>query len=167
MKRNPVDNLPVVGSNSSSELLGSPSFQVVAKGLVALRRLIKQGKDESPEAEHLRDALDAPLLALSRTEKERAKLLSEDLYSISEPPAAINGGELSPQAQQLLDEALKARQNREWDRALALLRRARESIGPARLSYLRGSIWLEAGVPEVAAEFFGHASESDPANASF
>ena len=31
---------------------------------------------ESPEAESLRDALDAPLKALNRTEKERAQWLS-------------------------------------------------------------------------------------------
>jgi tetratricopeptide (TPR) repeat protein len=146
---------------------GSPSFQLVAKGLVALHRLIKDGKDESAEAESTRDALDAPLKALRRPENERARWLSEDLYSISEPPATVTLKEMNPQAQQQLNEAYEARQNREWDRALSLLRRWQEYISPALVSYLRGAIWLEAGNPDVAAEFYRHASESDPTNANY
>jgi tetratricopeptide (TPR) repeat protein len=146
---------------------GSPSFRLVAKGLVELHRLGKDGKDDSPEAESVRDALDAPLNALNRTEEERAQWLSEDLYSVSEPPAATTQKQMNPQAQQQLNEAVEARQSREWDRALALLRQWREYISPALLSYLRGSIWLEAGNPDVAAMFYGHASESDPANANY
>jgi len=146
---------------------GSPSFKLVAKGLVALHRLIKDGKDDSLEAESLRDALDAPLKVLNRTEKERAQWLSEDLYSVSEPPAATTQKEMNPQAQQQLNEAFEARQSREWDQALALLRQWRECISPALLSYMRGSIWFEAGNPEVAAVFYGHASDSDPTNANY
>ena len=146
---------------------GSPSFKLVAKGLVELHRLMKDGKDDSPEAESVRDALDAPLNALNRIEEERAQWLSEDLYSVSEPPAGITQKEMSPQAQQQLSEAIEARQSGQWDRALALLRQWREHISPALLSYLRGSIWLEAGFPDVAAMFYGHAAESDPANANY
>ena len=87
---------------------GSPSFKLVAKGLVELHRLIKDGQDDSPEAESVRDALDAPLKALNRTEKERAQLLSEDLYSVSEPPTATTQDEMNPQAQQQLIEADEA-----------------------------------------------------------
>jgi hypothetical protein len=147
--------------------LGSPSFKAVAKGLVALHRLIQEGKDDSPEAESVRDALDAPLKALDRVEKERAQWLSEDLYSVSESPAAISQELMDPKAQRQLDEAVEARHNQEWDRALDLLRRCQESIAPPLLSYLRGTIWLEAGNPEVAAVFLGHASESDPSNANY
>jgi tetratricopeptide (TPR) repeat protein len=146
---------------------GSPSFNLVANGLVALHRLIKEGKDDSPEAESVRDALDAPLKALNRVEKERAQLLSEDLYSVSEPPAAATQKEMNPQAQQQLIEAFEARESKEWDRALALLRRWREYIAPALLSYLRGTVWLEAGNLDVATVFYGHASDSDPANANY
>jgi tetratricopeptide (TPR) repeat protein len=145
----------------------SPSFHRVAKGLLALHWLIKDGKDDSPEADAVRDALDTPLKALNRIEKERAQWLSEDLYSVSEPPQAATLKEMNSQAQQQLNEALEARQRREWDQALALLRHCRESISPALLSYIRGSIWLEAGLPDVAAAFYGHALASDPANANY
>jgi len=112
---------------------GSPSFKLVTKALIELHRLIRDGKDDSPEAESVRAALDAPLKALNATEKERAQWLSEDLYSINEPPAATIHKETNPQAQQQLAEAVEARQSREWDRALALLRRWREYISPALL----------------------------------
>src|SRR5271157_2040673 len=114
---------------------------LVAKGLLALHWLIKDGKDDSPEADAVRDALDTPLKALNRIEKERAQWLSEDLYSVSEPPAAVTLKEMNTQAQQQLSEALEARQRGEWDQALSLLRRWREYISPALLSYIRGSIW--------------------------
>ena len=74
---------------------------------------------------------------------------------------------IESQAQQQLNEAIEARQSREWDRALALLRRGREYSSLGLLSYLRVSIWLDAGNPDVAAVFYGHASESDPANANY
>lgn len=146
---------------------GSASFKLVAKGLIELHRLIQEGKDDSPEAESIRDALDVPLKALSRTENERAQWLSEDLYSISEPPSVTTQKEMNTQAQQQLCEAFEARQSREWDRALALLRRCGEFISPALLSYQRGSIWLDAGNFNVAAVFYGHASESDSLNANY
>ena len=147
--------------------LSSPSFQRVAKGLVALHRLIKEGKDDSPAAEAIRDALDVPLKVLSPAEKQRAQWLSEDLYSVSDPSATTIPKALNPQAQQQLNEALEARHHRQWDQALTLLRRWRDYISPALLSYLRGSIWLEAGNPDVAAMFYHHASQSDPANANY
>jgi hypothetical protein len=139
----------------------------VAKGLVALHQMGKDGKDDSPEADSVRDAMDAPFNALNRSEQERAQWLSEDLYSVSEPPGATTQKEMNPQVQQQLNEAIEARQSQEWDRALALLRRCGEYISPARLSYLRGSIWLEAGNPDLAAMFCEYASESDRANSEY
>jgi tetratricopeptide (TPR) repeat protein len=145
---------------------GSPSFKLVARGLLALHRLITEGKEDSPEADAVRDALDSPLRVLSRVEKERAQWLSEDLYSVGEPPAP-DLREMTPQAQQQFYEALEAGQKREWDRALVLFRRCREFISPSLLSFLRGKVWAEAGYPDIASAFYGHASESDSTNAEY
>lgn len=148
-------------------LSGTTSFKRVARGLVALHRLMREGKDDSPEAESIRDGLDAPLRVLNPTEKNRSQWLSEDLYSVGEPPAPPEQYVLNPQAQRQLKEAIEARDAGEWDRALALLRPLKDSIAPALLSFLRGAIWLEAGYPEVAAVFYEHAAESDPTNAKY
>lgn len=140
---------------------GSSSFKLVAKGLIALHTLGKAGKDESPEADSVRDSLDLPLAALNRIEKERAQWLSEDLYSVSEPSSASQK-EMNPHAQQQLSEAIEAQLKGEWDRALGLLRRWKDYIAPSLLSHRRGTIWLGAGIPEIATMFYGHATESDP-----
>jgi tetratricopeptide (TPR) repeat protein len=147
--------------------LDNPSFRQVAKGLVELHGLIKKGKDDSPEAESVRDALDAPLAALSENERKQAQWLSEDLYAVSEPSEADVQKEMNAQAQQMLYEALEARHRGEWDQSLKLLRRWRDYISPTLLSFLRGSIWLEAGHPDIAVVFYRHASEREPANANY
>ncbi len=146
---------------------GSSSFKLMAKGLVELHRLGQIGRDDTPEAESVRDALDAPWRVLNRTDKERAGWLSADLYSVSEPPAASALKEMPPQAQQQLIEASEAIQSQDWDRALELLRKWQEHIAPALLSYMRGTIWRNAGYPEVAAYFCEHAWETDPTNANY
>jgi hypothetical protein len=150
----------------STPSLGSPAFKLVVKGLLQLHRLTKERKDDSPEADSVRDALDAPLSALSRTEYERSRWLSEDLYSVSEPDDSVRK-EMNPQAQKQLMEAEEARQRQEWDRALELLRRCKAYIVPALLSYMRGTIWLDGGYADVAAVFFEHAAQCDPENESY
>jgi len=146
---------------------GSPTFSLVVKGLVELHRLINDGKGDSQEAEAVRDALDGPLKALNRTEKERAQWLSEDLYSVSAPTATIIQNAMNSTAQHRLIEALEARESRDWDRALALFRELKGQISPDLLSYNRGLVWDEADYPAIAAEFFNHASQIDPTNAHY
>jgi len=146
---------------------GSKSFGLVAKGLVAIHAMIRAGTDESPEAESIRDSLDAPNKNLTPTEKHRAQWLSEDLYSIGDPPDVSTPEESNPKAQQQLAEAIKARQNCEWDQALLLLRQTQKFLTQALLSYQRGLIWAESGHPHVATAFFRHASQCDPTNADY
>ena len=127
----------------------SPSYLAYAARIRELHRLALEGREESPEADAVRDATDGPWMALSETERERVGGLSEDLYSISEPASEIH--ETNPQAQAKLVEAIEAHQRGEWERALELVRRWGKYLPPALVSYLRGSIWLEAGDAEAAA----------------
>jgi tetratricopeptide (TPR) repeat protein len=144
--------------------LFNPNYLAVARGLQELHRFIQNGQDDSPEADAIRDATDAPWRSLSEAERNRLAGLSEDLYSISEPVATEP---MNPQAQAKLNEAVEARENGDWDRALELLRRWGKHIPLALVSYLRGSIWLEAGDPETAAVFYGHASELEPESGNY
>ena len=143
----------------------SPAYVAMVRGTRALHRLLAEGKDDSPEADAVRDATDGPWQALTEVERDRVRLLSEDLYSTVEPAAAPRA--MSAAAQARLTEAFEARRLGEWDRALALLRECREYLDPGLLSYLRGSSWLEAGDPETAAIFFAHAHACDPGNATY
>src|ERR1700730_17094853 len=126
----------------------NPNYLATVRGTRELHRLSAGGKDESPEADAVRDATDDPWESLSEVERQRVRNLSEDLYSLAETPPAAQP--MNSQAQAKLNEAIEARQRGEWDRALDLLRRWRAHVDPALVSYLRGSIWLEAGAPETA-----------------
>jgi tetratricopeptide (TPR) repeat protein len=141
-------------------------YQKLASGIRALHRLALKGSDESPEAEAIRDSLDDIWEVLSQEERQRAAGLSEDLYSISEPES-VGSREMNPQAQSRFNDALEARQRGDWDTALSLLRRWGKHVDTALLSYLRGSIWLEAGDPETAVLFFENASRLEPENGRY
>lgn len=138
----------------------NPNYLAMVRGTRELHQLHAAGKDDSPEADAIRDATDGPWEALSEVERNRLRNLSEDLYSLVEPAPAAQP--MNPQAQAKLNEAFEANQRGEWDRALDLLRLWRAHLDPAMVSYLRGSIWLEAGDPATAALFFEHASKLNP-----
>lgn len=150
---------------AATPLTMSPAYLAMVRGTRELHRLLAEGKDDSPDADAVRDATDGPWHALSEVERERVRKLSEDLYSLTKPPASSQP--MNPQAQKKLTEAYEAKQRGEWDRALDLLRRWGTHIDPTLLSYLRGSIWLEAGDPETAAQFFAHAHELEPFNGNY
>ncbi len=143
----------------------SPSYLATVRGTHELHRLIAEGKEDSPEAEAIRDASDSPWEALSETERARARLVAEDLYSLYETPPTRQ--EMTGEAQAGLNEAYEARARGEWDQSLELLRSWRAFIDPFLMSYLRGTIWLEAGDPATAALFFQHAHKLNPENPSY
>jgi hypothetical protein len=139
-------------SMAPKPLTMNPSYLAMVRGSRELHQLLAAGKEDSPEADAIRDATDGPWEALSEAERNRVRNLSEDLYSLVEPPPPAQP--MNSQAQAKLNEAFEAKQRGEWDRALDLLRHWRAHIDPALVSYLRGSIWLDAGDPATAALFF-------------
>ena len=144
----------------------NPSYLAMVRGVRELHRLVAEGKDDSPEADAIRDATDGPWESLSEIERRRVRNLSEDLYSLHEPLAPA--GSPNPQAFSRLVEALEARKQGEWDRALDLLRRWGSFVDDqAAVSYVRGEVWLEAGDPATAALFFEHASKLQPENENY
>jgi len=152
-------------TTNSEPLTMNSSYVAMVRGTRELHQLIRAGKDDSPEADAIRDATDGPWQALSEIERNRIRHLSEDLYSLGELHASTQP--MTPRAQARLLEAFEARQRGEWDRALDLLRRWQEHIDPSLVAYLRGSIWLEAGDPETAALFYGHAYKLEPTNGNY
>jgi hypothetical protein len=150
---------------SPRPLIMSTPFRDYVRGVRELHQLSVAGNEDSPEADAIRDATDLPWEALSEVERERVGNLSEDLYSLVEPPPAAQP--MNSQAQAKLLEAIDARQRGEWDKALDLLRRWRTHFDPALVSYLRGSIWLDAGDPETASLFYQHAFKLEPGSENY
>src|SRR5437870_4028437 len=129
----------------------NPNYRAYVRGVRELHQLCVAGNEDSPEADAIRDATDGPWEALSEVERERVGNLSEDLYSLVEPPPAPQP--MNPQAEAKLSEAFEARQRGEWDRALELLRRWAAFLAPDVVSFFRGRIWLDAGDTETAVLF--------------
>lgn len=139
----------------------SAAYREFARSVRELHRLAVEGRDESPEADEIRDASDPPWQALTQAERERAAGLSGDLYSISDPPHETEP--MNPQAQSKINAFYEARERGEWDRALGLLRRWGKYIDPPLLAYLRGVTWFDAGDEDAALLFFERAHQLAPA----
>lgn len=141
----------------------SANYRLSVRGIRELHRLLLADLDESPEADAIRDATDLPWEALSETERDRVGGISEDLYSISDPPVDVPR-EINPQARAAMKEAIEARDCGEWDHALSLLRRWSKHLPPAFVSRQRGLIWQAAGDAETAALFLEHAARLEQKN---
>lgn len=144
----------------------SPSYLAYAQGIRELHRLALEGKEDSPEADAVRDAMDLPWDGLTEIEKKRAAGLSEDLYSISEP-SSVAPKSMNSQAQASFDAIHEARERGEWDRALHILRRWSDYLAPARASLWRGLLWSKMGDPEAAAIFYRYAISLEPENDNY
>jgi hypothetical protein len=131
-------------------------YREFVRGIRELHRLALAGRDDGPEADAIRDGIDAHWELLSTVERERASGLSADLYAISEP-ARADLLEMNGEIQKALTEVADAQRRGNWDSALELLRRTERYVAPSLLSYLRGSIWRDAGDAETASLFFDHA----------
>ncbi len=59
----------------------NPNYLAVERGVRELHALIAEGKEDSPEADAIRDATDGPWESLSEAERQRIRNLSEALYS--------------------------------------------------------------------------------------
>lgn len=115
------------------------------------------GKDESADADAIRDAMESPWWRLSELERERVSGLSGDLYTLgsidpSAKPAALGD-------HQLIQSAL---QSGDWDRVLTIIRENESQITTSQAAALRGIAWDRLGHPEVAALFFEEAARLEP-----
>jgi tetratricopeptide (TPR) repeat protein len=138
----------------------SPSYLQYIRALRDLHTLTMASRDDSPEADAIRDGMDQPWYDLSEVEQRRIKGLSEDLYSVSDPPQQPLPR--NPQSDRKMKEIYKAEQVGNWGQALEQLRRWSRYIDPALLSFLRGSLWDEAGDGTTASLFYEHASRLEP-----
>lgn len=145
--------------------LKSPSYQAELSALLRMHQLSVAGKEESEEADLIRESASDYWDELSKTEKDRLTGLSKDLYEISDGPPPQEP--MSGQAQIKLMEAYEARDRGDWDKALAFLRESSRHIPPPLLSYLRGRIWESAGNASAAAIFLEHACHLEPGNEGF
>ena len=130
-----------------------------ARDGVKLHQLLAQGKDDASGGHAIRTT---GLTVRGRPSRKSNVVGSATFRKTSTRlPSPLPRMPMNAQAQAKLLEAFEARERGEWDRALDLLRRWQAYIEPSLVSYLRGSIWLEAGDADTAAIFYRHAYELD------
>jgi hypothetical protein len=132
--------------------------------LLRLHDLIPRGRGDEPEADAVRDRMDAPWHALPEAEQELLGGLSEDLYALAEnnPRSVRMSDEERQQWGQEFGAAFAAGA---WDRALVLLRRPPEDVPADHVAFFQADCWEHLGCPEVALRFMRAATRLDPARA--
>jgi hypothetical protein len=132
--------------------------------LLRLHDLIAKGQGDDPEADAVRDQMDAPWYAMTDAEQERVGGLSEDLYALAEnnPRAVRMPAEERRQWGQEFGAAFAAG---DWDRALVLLRRPPDDVPAAHVAFFQADCWEHLGCPEVALRFMRSATRLDTAQA--
>jgi tetratricopeptide (TPR) repeat protein len=145
----------------------NPAYAEYEMLLRELHDLMAAGHDESPEAEAVRDRMEAPASALSREEIARLKGLSADLYmlqgeEIFEP---TGDSELTPERRRA---ALKEAWDRQdWVAALALLRKGPPFFTQPQMAFLRFRAYAELGHLDSALMFLAYAVRTDPQNIAY
>jgi tetratricopeptide (TPR) repeat protein len=135
----------------------NPYFRQYVRLLHQLHQMIRQGVDETPEGEALRDRMDVPAEHLDPEEIDCVNGISADFYTLSDHPRGAQSS--SPAVRRELKEALEARDAGDFVRALELLRKNQDYRDTATLSAMRGKIWSAAGEHEIALDFFRRAKE--------
>lgn len=137
--------------------------------VILLHRLhaaMREGGGESAEADEIRDRMDEPGSRLSPDEITIVQGISADFYSITDPVLTA----ILPRTAEVKDdlaEVTRARANRDFPRALDVLRRRAAHLEPSVLAFQRGRIWLAAEQPAIAAVFLERAAELQPANPNY
>lgn len=144
------------------------SYEHLASGLEAyadlllkLHNLISQGKGESENSDAIRDHMDVYWKRLDEGDREIARQLSADLYSLddtianSHPQGDVYSAELAA-------EIGKARENNDFAGALRLLAERAPEISYDRAAILRGMIYRELGLVQIGLAFMWHVANSSP-----
>jgi hypothetical protein len=125
--------------------------------LLHLHDLIAKGQGDDPEADTIRDEMDAPWNAMTEAEQERVGGLSEDLYALAES----NPRSVKMSAQERSDWATAfaaAFESGEWDRALLLLCRPPDDVPADHVAFFQAECWEHLGCPEIALRFMRSAT---------
>jgi hypothetical protein len=110
--------------------------------LCQLHTLMSEGRDDSPESDALRDAMDAPWYKLTIEETKRVGGLSADLYSLEKAKfASVDSTEQNSLVRDLWTAFVK----RDWDVLLELIRKYETVLPLSPVTNLRAHVWFHLG----------------------
>lgn len=142
--------------------LDNPSYKEAVCLLKEFHLLKREGKEDTDEADAIRDAMDKPWYELSEPEMARIKIMSADMDMLrgeetfrQVPPEQRTRKCLAPRLQ-------AASERRDWATVLELLRNGPDYMTPDQIAHLRGQAYTELGHPDIARLFFDYAAEQNP-----
>ena len=103
------------------------AYQETVSGLLRLHRYTVEKRDETDEYHEICAALEGYWGQMTPTERDRTGGLSQDLYTVSDPPPA-KLEPMTPEAQGEFGAVYEARESGDWDFALAMLRKVEKAV---------------------------------------
>jgi hypothetical protein len=131
-----------------------PAYSRYEALLKRLHELNRQGKQDSPEADLVRQAMDALWSRLSEADKALLAGLSSDLSSLA-GKELIRDAEVDERV--LVARTCEAFEHGNWFGLLEALRYTHQHIPSELVAYMRGRCWQELGRSEAAFWFFERA----------
>lgn len=113
---------------------------------------MREGRDEGPEGDDLRDRMDDPGERLSREELAAVKGIAADFYTLAESGDVLPAG--TARAENLVRAIARERESRRFTQALELARQCEGILPPAPLAEVRATIWQAANETQIAEMFF-------------
>ncbi|MBL8819393.1 MAG: hypothetical protein JNL58_25400 [Planctomyces sp.] len=150
----------------NNQFFFNPMFRKYLSLLRNLHELIRNGIDETVEGEALRDSMDGPAASLTSEEIDCLNGISADFYSLA-PDFHHTPAPKTAEVDSFIRESFDARNHNDYASSITLLRKAQRHLELWQLSYVRGSILLEAGEPLAASDFFLRAADLYPSNTNF
>ncbi|HLX63460.1 MAG TPA: hypothetical protein VKX17_19475 [Planctomycetota bacterium] len=142
--------------------MASEQYQQYKKLLLKLHDLTVQERDQTDEADAVRDAMDAPGSKLTALEHQRVSGLSADLYML------LNDEVKEPTDPSSTPNAFaKFWDARNWDAVLSILRKQNVVISDDELAHVRALCWEELGDYDVALLFAEYAAKLKPDNMDY
>ena len=151
----------------SPQFRDNPHYVEYVRLLHELHFLMRDGKDESPEGEAIRDQMDWPWRHLNEEEVNRVNGMSADLYTLESDSPIVHPTSPVQTPGDYWDEIQAARSEGDYDRVLALLRDKPQLVADDRAAFYRGLCYSHLGDHETAVMFHRHAVAVNPESSDY
>ena len=143
----------------------NPNYLAYERLLKQLQDLSQAGKNDSEEADAVREKTEDLWCSFSEEEQERLDGLSADLYSLSDEEIAAKP--TFDDEQDLRAECEKAFNAKAWEALLGLLRRGSQLFPKAFLAAQRSLAWFHLGHFAPTSWFIEEACRREPENTQY
>jgi hypothetical protein len=136
-----------------------PAYSQYEALLKRLHDLNREGKLDSPEADLVRQDMEAPWSRLSEADQALLAGLSSDLHTLS-GEEVVRDSEIDERV--LVERACDTFRHGNWSGLLEALRYAHQHLPAELVAFMRGRCWQELGRSEAALWFFERAHQLSP-----